>query len=126
MTAQRSDEKGLHPCVGCGVELDADDPNDRCDECPIPPERGDPGALCPPDEHTPITTTRGTVLCEDCGWVEREADGTPRSNERCGERHPFQAWTCALFKGHAEPYHSQSQGKRWRVLSPGNTAHEHA
>lgn len=33
----------------------------------------DPGALCPPGEHTLITTTRGTVLCEDCGWVEREA-----------------------------------------------------
>lgn len=33
----------------------------------------DPGALCPPGEHTLITTARGTVLCEDCGWVEREA-----------------------------------------------------
>lgn len=28
---------GLHACVGCGLELDGDDPNDRCDECPITP-----------------------------------------------------------------------------------------
>jgi hypothetical protein len=29
---------GLHACEGCGLELDADDLNSRCDECPIPPE----------------------------------------------------------------------------------------
>ena len=29
---------GLHRCVGCGLELDADDPNDLCDECVLPPE----------------------------------------------------------------------------------------
>lgn len=25
--------KRMHVCVGCGVELDADDPNDQCEEC---------------------------------------------------------------------------------------------
>ena len=35
---------------------------------------------------------------------------------KCGERHPFQPWTCALFKGHVEPYHSQSRDKRWRAI----------
>jgi hypothetical protein len=29
--------KGLHACVGCGLELDADDRNDRCEECVTPP-----------------------------------------------------------------------------------------
>ena len=41
----QSAENGLHPCVECGVELDADDRAKRCDECldaltpntPIPP-----------------------------------------------------------------------------------------
>ena len=26
-------QQGLHACVGCGVELDADDLNDRCEDC---------------------------------------------------------------------------------------------
>jgi hypothetical protein len=28
---------GLHLCVGCGLELDADDRNDRCEDCVTPP-----------------------------------------------------------------------------------------
>jgi hypothetical protein len=24
---------GLHPCAGCGIELDGDDPSDRCEDC---------------------------------------------------------------------------------------------
>lgn len=23
----------LHACAGCGIELDGDDPNERCEEC---------------------------------------------------------------------------------------------
>lgn len=33
-------ENGLHPCAGCGLELDGDDPNDRCEECVISSEGG--------------------------------------------------------------------------------------
>ena len=28
-----SNDNGLHPCVGCGVELDGDDSADRCEDC---------------------------------------------------------------------------------------------
>ncbi len=31
---------GLHACEGCGIELDGDDRNTRCDECQ-PPGEGD-------------------------------------------------------------------------------------
>lgn len=31
--SQDTSTMGLHPCVGCGVELDGDDPNDRCEDC---------------------------------------------------------------------------------------------
>lgn len=27
------DSSGLHPCLGCGIELDADDLNPMCEEC---------------------------------------------------------------------------------------------
>lgn len=27
------DRQALHACVGCGLELDADDRNDRCEDC---------------------------------------------------------------------------------------------
>lgn len=27
--------RGLHACEGCGVELDGDDPNSRCEECQV-------------------------------------------------------------------------------------------
>ena len=29
------DPERLHACVGCGLELDGDDPNDRCEECDV-------------------------------------------------------------------------------------------
>lgn len=49
-SAAREAVSGLHPCVGCGVELDADDRAKRCDECldaltpntPIPPVKTRP------------------------------------------------------------------------------------
>jgi hypothetical protein len=37
LTPPKDAWQGLHPCAGCGVELDADDLNDRCEECVIPP-----------------------------------------------------------------------------------------
>ena len=32
-SAENDAPRGLHPCVGCGLELDGDDRRDHCDEC---------------------------------------------------------------------------------------------
>lgn len=41
LRAMERGPRGLHACLGCGLELDGEDPNDRCDECPIPSGSGD-------------------------------------------------------------------------------------
>lgn len=50
---------GLHSCVGCGLELDADDQGERCDDCAA----DDPAPICACGHHKVMHTRTSPRWC---------------------------------------------------------------
>jgi hypothetical protein len=64
--------RGLHPCRRCGVELDADDRNETCEECPRLCWRGECRTGC----YYPQVCSERPAVCPLCA--------KPAHDYRCG------------------------------------------